>query len=213
MFKNSGRRKWLFPVSVLLFIIGGHYFAVLVGSEKSTAWAYVLLFYGLWIILSMLLFLDLQDLRQMFRPSVKWYWNLLPLVFVIPTFFLLFLPNRSLLRFDSWLLINLVICVSGPWLEEIYWRGLFNKLYGSTSFSFFFSSLFFAASHPLIFGVNSKGDSGLPAFAGAFFVGSIWWLCYHRTRSLRGAVMTHFLMDVAGMAVYVLANKAILLPL
>ncbi len=205
--------KLLFPFSVFLFIIIGHYFAELVSPNKATAWAYVLVFYGAWIIVSIILFLDFSDIQQMFRPSILSYWNLLPLIFIIPTIYFIFIPNKSLLTMDKWLLMNLIICFTGPWLEEIYWRGVINKLYGFTTFSFCFSSFLFAASHPLIFGVNSKGDSGIVAFVGTFFVGSIWWLCYYKTRSLRGCVITHFLTDLAGMAVYILTNKAALLAL
>lgn len=205
--------KLFFPFSVLLFIIIGHYFARFAGADKTTAWIYVLIFYGAWIIFSLILFLDFKDIRRMFQPSINSYWNLLPLLFIIPTICFLFIPNIGLLKPDKWLLINLAICITGPWLEEIYWRGLFNKIYGATLFSFVFSSILFAASHPLIFGVNSKGDSGLPAFAGTLLIGAAWWICYYKTKSLRGCVITHFLMDLAGMAVYVLTNKATLLPL
>jgi membrane protease YdiL (CAAX protease family) len=159
----------------------------------------------------MWVFLDLKDIRLMFKPAIHSYWNILPLLFIIPTIYFIFIPNVGLIKFDKWVLINLVICFTGPLLEEIYWRGLFNKIYGSTLISFCLSSFLYAASHPLIFGVNSKGDSGILAFVGTFIVGAIWWLGYFKTKSLRGCVATHSIMDVAGMAVYVLTNKATLL--
>jgi membrane protease YdiL (CAAX protease family) len=205
--------KVSFAISVFSLIIIGYFLAVFVSSNKETAWIYVLAYYAIWIIASFAVFTSLEDIRQMFKASQSSRWNLLPLIFIIPTIFFLFLPNTNLFKLDRWLLINLAICLTGPFLEEIYWRGLFTKIYGTTTFSFFFSSILFALSHPLLFGINSKGDSGLVAFAGTFLVGSIWWLCYYKTKSLRGCTLTHFLMDLFGMAVYVLANKAVLLPL
>ena len=51
-------------------------------------------------------------------------------------------------------------------------------------------------------------------FYGAFIVGATWWYCLRKTRSLKGAIITHFfLIDVTGMAAYVLANKLTLVKL
>src|SRR5205085_650005 len=90
--------KLLFTVSVLLFIITGHFLAVAVSSYKETAWMYVLVFYAGWIILSLILLLRLTDLHQMFKPSSKVLWNLLPLMFIIPTIIFLFIPNMHLIK-------------------------------------------------------------------------------------------------------------------
>lgn len=205
--------KLLFTFSVILFILTGHFLALSVSTNKETAWIYVLVFYAGWIIFSLTVLLRSTDLQQMFKLSSNALWNLLPLIFIIPTVIFLFIPNLHLIKTDNWLLANFIICICGPFLEEVYWRGLFQKIYGTSIYSFLLSSFLFGLSHPLIFGINSKGDSGVPAFVGTFIVGATWWFCYYKTRSLRGAVLTHFLMDVAGMAVYVLTNKVKLLPI
>ncbi len=104
------------------------------------------------------------------------------------------------------------ICLFNPFLEEIYWRGLISRTFSEKPFvSYLVSSIGFAASHPLIFGVNSMGVRGLPAFIGTFIIGSAFWIAYHKTKSLKGCVITHFLIDVAGMAVFILADKASLI--
>jgi membrane protease YdiL (CAAX protease family) len=206
------RQKYLLLFSILLLILTGHYFAAYVSTNKETAWLWVLLFYGGWILLSLFAFLSFSDLKEMFRPSIKAYWNLLPYLCIIPVIFFIFIPNIGLLKPDKWLIANLFICFTGPWLEEIYWRGLITKFWGSNLISFLLSSILFAASHPFIFGVNSAGDSGIPAFAGTLIIGVVWWWCYYKTKSLRGCVFTHFLTDVAGMAVYILTNQARLVP-
>ncbi len=101
-----------------------------------------------------------------------------------------------------------------PWLEEFYWRGLITKTFEETPLlSYILSAVGFGLSHPLIFGINSPGVAGVPAFIGAFTIGSIWWICLRKTGSFRGCIITHFLIDVAGMAVYNLADKVILMKL
>jgi uncharacterized protein len=174
----------------------------------------VALFYAAGLIITIFSLLSIAEVKALFQKSRNSYWDLLPFVFIIPTVISIFIPNLPLFKWDQWLLMNAAICLVNPWLEELYWRGLVYKLFGnSTLLSFLFSSLAFGLSHPLIFGVNSKGVSGWAAFIGAAFVGAVWWVTLRKTGSLRGNVLTHFLMDLAGMAVYILANKALLLPL
>jgi membrane protease YdiL (CAAX protease family) len=76
--------------------------------------------------------------------------------------------------------------------------------------SFFVSSILFGLSHPLILGVNTKGLIGIPGFVGTFATGAVWWFTYHLTKSLRGNIITHTIINFAGMTAYMLANKAII---
>jgi membrane protease YdiL (CAAX protease family) len=176
------------------------------------AWLYTTVFYGAWIVMSLFFLLKFSDLEKMLKPAIRNRWNFLPLIFIIPAFIFIFIPNIHLLKLDGWLAMNIILCIITPWIEEIYWRGLVSGTFNDNPvISFCVSTIGFALSHPLIFGINSKGDSGLLAFAGTLFVGAIWWWCYYKTKSLRGNIITHFLTDVAGMAVYILANKATLI--
>lgn len=209
---DRNERKILTALSVIILITAGHFFAKYVSINKSTAWIYVVLFYGAWIVLSLITLLKSSELKQMFVRGIKWHWNFVPFLFIIPTFIFIFIPNIHLLKPDRWLLFNTVLCLLTPFVEEIYWRGLIYKVFrNNLVLSFLISTFGFALSHPLIFGVNSRGDSGWLGFTGTFIAGAVWWLCYHKTKSLRGNILTHFLMDVAGMAVYILTNKATLM--
>jgi len=200
-------------VSVFLLLLIGHLVAIYVSSNKQTAWVYITAFYAVWLIMSLMFLVSIRDLNKMFSPSKNWKWNLvfIPIIFLVVYF--IFIPNITLLKWDYWLLLNIVICLVNPFLEEIYWRGLLSKISDTPFQSFLFSSLGFAASHPLLFGVVSPGVAGWVGFAGTFFVGALFWLCYYKTKSLRGCVLSHFLIDVAGMAVFILANKAVLAPI
>jgi len=208
---KSFKLKILFSVLPLLLI--GYFFAKYVGVNKEAAWIYIAIFYASWIIISLAFLVTFDDIKQMFSPSKNWQWNLLFIPFIILLIIFIFIPNIKLLKLDHWLLLNIIICLINPFMEEIYWRGLVSKISDVPVYSFLFSSLTFAASHPLLFGIVSVGVSGWIGFAGAFFVGALLWFCYYKTRSLRGCVINHFLIDVSGMAVYILANKAVLAPL
>lgn len=149
----------------------------------------------------------------MFGPSKNRQWNLLfaPVIVLVAVF--IFVPNFRLLQWNYWLLLNVLVCLVNPFMEEIYWRGVVSKISNVPLYSFLFSSLGFAASHPLLFGVVSPGVAGWVRFAGTFFVGALFWFSYYKTQSLWGCVVNHFLIDVAGMAVFILADKAILAPI
>lgn len=199
--------------SVFLLLLTGHLLAKNLSSNKQTAWVFITGYYAVWIISSLLLLVSVQDLKEMFGLSKVWQWNLLfvPVIVLVAAF--IFVPNINLLTWDHWLVLNIIICLTNPFLEEIYWRGLVSKISNVPLYSFLFSSLTFAASHPLLFGVVSPGVAGWIGFAGTFFVGALFWFCYYKTKSLWGCVANHFLVDVAGMAVFILADKAVLAPI
>src|ERR1043166_4788881 len=205
------RLKIVFSVLSLLLI--GHFLAKYLSSNRQTAWIYISAFYAVWIILSLIFFIKLQDIKEMFLPSKNWEWNLVVIPLIVLAVIFIFIPNIKLLKWDYWLLLNAIICFVNPFMEEIYWRGLVSKVSDLPVYSFLFSTLTFAASHALIFGVVSPGVAGWIGFAGTFLVGALFWLCYSKTKRLRGCVLNHFLIDVAGMAVFILADKAVLVPL
>ena len=204
------RVKIIFSVFFLLII--GHLLARYLSDNKQTAWIYIAVFYAVWLILSLIFLVSIRDLKKMFSVSKNWQWNLLFAPIIALVVYFIFIPNLKLFKWDHWLLLNVIICLVNPFLEEIYWRGLVSKISSVPLNSFLFSSFGFAASHSLIFGINSPGVTGLIGFAGSFLAGGLFWLCYSKTKSLRGCIINHFLIDVAGMAVFILADKAVLAP-
>lgn len=199
--------------SVLFLILTGHALVKYVSSNKQTAWVYIAGFYAVWIIFSLISLLKIQDLKKMFTISKNWQWNLLFAPIIILVIYFIFIPNFNLFKWDYWLVLNIIICLINPFMEEIYWRGLVSKISDVPFHSFLFSTLGFAASHTLLFGIVSPGVAGWIGFAGAFLAGGLFWLCSFKTKSLRGCVINHFLVDVAGMAVFILADKAVLAPI
>ncbi len=102
----------------------------------------------------------------------------------------------------------LVFALFNPWFEESYWRGLlldatesWGKLPG-----LLYSSIWFAASHPLIWGIHSLPLRKVEAVGALLFVGLIWGRTYQRTGSLRWCVAGHMLANVFGLAALVLLN-------
>lgn len=104
----------------------------------------------------------------------------------------------------AWLAFALI----NPWFEESYWRGLLidaTASWGKT-LSLLYSSIWFAASHPLIWGIHSLPLRKLEAVGALLFVGLLWGVTYQRTGSLRGPVAGHMLANIFGLAALVLLN-------
>jgi membrane protease YdiL (CAAX protease family) len=119
-----------------------------------------------------------------------------------------FLLHWTLLL-DPWVLAAwLTFALINPWLEEVYWRGLLmdaTRHWGAVA-SVVYSSVWFAVSHPLIWGVHTTAMRLWPVVAALLFVGLVWGLVYRRTGTLRWTIAGHMLANLLGLAVPVLLN-------
>ena len=110
----------------------------------------------------------------------------------------------------NWKLITawLTFALFNPWFEESYWRGLLLDATASWGKlpSLLYSSIWFAASHPLVWGIHSLPLRKLEAIGALLFVGLVWGRTYQRTGSLRWCVSGHMLANLFGLAALVLLN-------
>ncbi len=119
-----------------------------------------------------------------------------------------FLNHWILLTSPTLIIAWLAFALINPWFEESYWRGLLMDATASWGklASLLYSSVWFAVSHPLIWGIHSIPLRKLEAIGALLFVGLIWGLAYQRTRSLRWCVAGHMLANLFGLAALVLLN-------
>lgn len=103
-----------------------------------------------------------------------------------------------------WLGFGLV----NPWFEESYWRGLLIDATGRRwkPLGVIYSSLVFAVSHPLIWGVHSIALRHPAAVVGLGLAGGVWGMAYWRTGSLRWTIVGHGCANLLGLSVPVLLN-------
>jgi membrane protease YdiL (CAAX protease family) len=151
-----------------------------------------------------------SDLKFLYKKGIKLYWNLLALILIVPGLLGVFIPNINLLHFNGMLALHLFLSVANPWFEETYWRGLIGKAFQDNKYiSFFVSCIPFAISHPFLLGVNSARLQGWQVFVGTFITGAVWWVCFNQTKTLRGNIITHFIVNTVGMTGYTLAGMAV----
>lgn len=173
-------------------------------------WAWVPTMLCFWFMIAWLLrkFSGLAAALDRFRPATgAFFWSALAVLAGLLSLHG-FLNHWTLLTSPTLIIAWLAFALINPWFEESYWRGLLMDASASwgTLASLLYSSVWFAASHPLIWGIHSVPLRKIEAVGALFFVGLIWGLAYQRTRSLRWCVAGHLLANLFGLAALVLLN-------
>lgn len=206
-------RQGIVCLSPILVIAIGHIAAKLAG-ERSAVWWWIPVMAAYWMLLATLIvaFTDRHRRREWLQRSRGAVgWRLLSLV-TIGLFVPVWVPNVHLLRASRIMWVWLLIGLINPWLEEGFWRGLvIDPPIGKRGLLLAtYSTTLFAASHPLIWGVNVPALAGAPGFLGGCFTGGVWALVYCRTRSLRWPVLAHGLVDLVSLTPWIFMHQAVL---
>jgi len=173
-------------------------------------WAWVPTMLVFWASIAALILWvgGVESVARWLQPSRgPWLWRLLAVavgLLSLPGF----VKHCDVVRPPAMLFLWLTFAVVNPWFEEGYWRG---ALLDATArwgglLSVSYSAIWFAVSHPLIWGVHSvalRHWAILPVLAA---VGAAWAVAYRRSRSLRWPVAGHMCADLFGLSVPVLLN-------
>lgn len=117
------------------------------------------------------------------------------------------LLNLNLLVSPLVTVMWLAFAAVNPFFEEIYWRGfLLKALPFSKAAAILYSTLFFIASHPLMWGVFSIANRSWMVWASLLLMGVVWSIACLKTNSLWWCVISHFLVDVFNLSVFVFLN-------
>lgn len=198
----------LLIASPLFIIAAGHIVAWIAASRLGPwAWLPLQLFY--WCSLASLCWISgwLPKLLYAYRRRSSWgWWAASIAVGLIPLPILL--RSLPLLRMRSLVVYWLVIALINPVLEETFWRGVLGTATNNwpLGLSLAYTSLLFASAHPLLWGVFSMGNRSWETFAALLVMGAIWHLTFRRTGSLQAITLSHCLVDIGNMTVWVFLN-------
>ena len=196
----------LSPVLLIGICMGAqHAFGAMLG-----VWAWVPTMLVFWVLIAIAIkwFVGAHAIAQWLQPSQgAMLWGALGLGVGLLSLHG-FLSHWQILRDPSIFSFWLAFALINPWFEEAYWRGLMmdaTESWGAV-LSITYSAVWFALSHPLVWGVHSTAMRQWPVILALLFVGVIWGLVYRRTRSLRWTIAGHMLANLLGLAVPVLLN-------
>lgn len=206
---SDSSRRWVVILSPIGLIALGHAVQVLAGPALG-AWAVVPTMLVFWAtIAGLVLWYGRGQLPRAWleRPRGPRAWSIVAVavgLLALRQFLAGWPVLKSPPLFALWLGFGLI----NPWFEEGYWRGLLIDAAGGRlkGLAVAYSTLLFAASHPLIWGVHSVALRHPAALVGLVLVGGVWGMTYWRTGSLRFTLVGHACACLFGLSVPVLLN-------
>jgi membrane protease YdiL (CAAX protease family) len=204
--------------SPILVVILGHFGARLFHYLYGDwAWLGSSLVYWASMTLMIWFLADKESIRRWFSKSQgsKW-WIVLALGMGLISFPLLFIPNIHVMKPLGLVIAWFLFAVINSTCEEAYWRGflLDQTIQMPRSFGVIYSTIFFTAIHPLMLGMFSKinaFDPNHPTALIPFWIILVilslsFSLLYLNTKSLRLAILSHFLSDLGNLSIFLFMN-------
>lgn len=210
--REGKRRNFVMKKKILTYPIGviilGWIIAIVL-TPIMKEWTFIPLAFVYWgtTIAIVLKTVGFQKIKKMFKkPIGKKRWNILALfVGLIPLSILLM--NLSLLKLDYVLILWIAFALINPFFEEIFWRGfLIDALPMSKRSACLYSTFLFVVSHPIMWGTFSIANRSWMTVVSLIIMGLAWSIVYLKTKSLRWCVISHFLVDIFNLSVYVFLN-------
>jgi len=202
-------RRWVVILSPIGVIALGRAAQILAGPMMGV-WAVLPTMLVFWSAIAGLVAWERRGelpARWLQGPRGPWLWSFLAVVVGLLSA-REFFSGWSLLQSPPLFLYWLAFGLINPWFEEGYWRGLLIDATpdGLKGLGVVYSTLLFAVSHPLIWGVHSTTLRHPAALVGVLLAGGTWGLAYWKTRSLRFTILGHACACLFGLSVPVLLN-------
>jgi uncharacterized protein len=211
-------RMFLILASPIVVVLLGH-FAARLSLYLLGDWAWVgssLVYWG--SLVAVIWYMgDREMIRRWFQKSQgsRW-WLVLALVMGLMAFPLLFIPNFRVMNSVPLVVAWFLFAVINSTCEEAYWRGflLDETRHLPGAFGVIYSTVLFTAIHPLMLGVFSQVNAFDPAHPAALIpfwiilllLSLSYCLIYLNTKSLRLAILSHFLSDLGNLSIFLFMN-------
>ncbi len=146
---------------------------------------------------------DFRRLREIYRQKsditarMKTIYYFIALIPCIATFFAVF-KNIAPIAGLQVLNLALVFGMINGTLEEMFWRGIFNKIFNDhLIWAYLYPSLFFGIWHIALFlanGIVYQGG-GSTLVGGSLFMGCLWGLVAYKTKSVKLVTAAHIITN------------------
>ena len=139
------------------------------------------------------------------KPAGTVGWLILSLITgFIP--FSMFLSNLHVITFPL-MLLSITFALINPFFEQLYWKGfLLDYTFHSKAGSSIYSSIFFIIGHLCIWGVFSYGNRNFFLVGSLAIMNAVWCVVRIKTKSLWWCIISHILVDVFNLFVFVMLN-------
>ncbi|QUH19960.1 CPBP family intramembrane glutamic endopeptidase [Alkaliphilus sp. B6464] len=135
--------------------------------------------------------------RSNIKTSERIIWYLIAFMPCIATFFIVFKNFVPIAGFQV-LVIALAYALINGTIEELFWRGIFNKVFNNNIFlAYIYPTIFFGTWHIALYFAKGMVYQGgfVSLVGGAFFMGLLWgWVAY-KTKSIKIVTVAHIITN------------------
>lgn len=206
------RARLLLLLSPLLVIALGHATARLAAAiHPPTAWIAVALVYWGAMAIALRAGTTRAQRRSWWGPARRRPAWVIPAAIALglfPMAGILLLNLHVVAAHPALILPWLIFAAINPVAEEAFWRGALADATRTWPawLACLYSTVLFVASHPLMWGVFSEGNRSPMLYGSLVLMGVAWFAMRRVTGSLRWAIVSHALVDIGNLSVFVFVN-------
>jgi membrane protease YdiL (CAAX protease family) len=193
-----------------IILIGVCYIFVFLLNKIMREWAFIpgVLLYWILSFIFVYKITGILSIKAWFnKPSGRIGWLILAIIVGFTTLPIL-LRNLSIIT-STLMILSIIFAIINSFFEEIYWRGfVIDFTFSSRIMSTIYSTILFVLSH-LIWGIYSLGVRNIYTLGTLAIISPIWCLIRVKTKSLWWCILSHFLIDLLNLGVFIMLNKYI----
>jgi membrane protease YdiL (CAAX protease family) len=202
-------KKTIFAVSSPIFVIAFCGIFVLITSKVLSEWVFIpaAIIYWLLSFNISLRIAGKEAIKNYFnKPNGSIGWFVLSIIIGFMPLSILLL-NINLLHNPMIIILWILFSLINPFFEEIYWRGfLLENTFKSKILSSVYSTTLFVISHLFIWGIFSFGNRNIFTILSLLIMGTVWCIVKNKTKSFRWNIVSHIMVDVFNLSVFVFLN-------
>ncbi|MCL1878898.1 MAG: CPBP family intramembrane metalloprotease [Defluviitaleaceae bacterium] len=203
-------KEKLMPILAPIFIIALGATITLIFYSFMDEWVWVILALVYWSSSFLIVYKSMgkDEIWLLFQKPVgsRGWLALSVLVGLIPLSILL-LNLELLISFPFVATLWLLFAFINPFFEQVFWRGyLLNNLPFPVGWRVIYSAALFVVSHPLMWGIFSIANRSWMAMVSLVIMGIVWGVVYVKTKSLRWCYISHFMVNIGNLTVFVFLN-------